>query len=300
MADIDIPDPILRNERLEKVLVAAARTDTTSVAAVAEETGLSEVQLKVVLQKLEDLGLVRANHRASGGDLRVLDSGRSVAQDITASYRRGSLRDALIRRVVLEASTAASGALSCSLADAWSEPAIDPAPTADEFDTAASWLKDNSFLNAEGVLGGGQLLIGPTPKGSALLGSGKRLLDAEELSSVTNNYQSTSVHQDHSVIGGQAIGDSNTVTGTVFSGDVKAQVISHLDEAMGALPEAGAEEVRAEIDLARAMAESPSATPTMVHKLIERASMAAASTLGAAAAGTVIPALAAASNLLIG
>lgn len=294
MSTANIPGPILASERLEQVLMAAAVGNRTSVDNVVEATGLSEHQVNRALRQLEELDLLRANETLASGDVRVLDDGFAVRDDIEESYERGVLRDAAIRKDLLEFFETETRSDSTSIAADWPGRELDPAPTEREVWNAGDWLDQRGLVELTRTGQGPWISFGITTDGSSALSSGDRLIDRTEGGSVTHNYGSHTFNQQNSSIGAQSVGDHNTVTGTVISSDVLDDIRTKLDEAAQqaqALPGTHRGDVVQAITDAKTAASSENPSPSMLRTLTTAAINAAGTSTAVEVVGAVTASL---------
>lgn len=195
MADIHIPPAVLLDERLERVLVAIdGNTQEASAETIAKALDIKPRQFWRAISSLTEMGLAKSRERMSADDFRILEAGESVVDDINDSYQRGVLRDAAIRRDVLQALASNSHSSSDSITEVWPGRDLDPQPSEDEVTHAGEWLDERGLANVEGTMGGIWIAVGVTGKGQSALNSGDRLIDTENGSYVTNS-QTTNYNQ---------------------------------------------------------------------------------------------------------
>lgn len=270
MADIHIPPAVLLDERLERVLVAIdGNTQEASAETIATALGIKPRQFWRAINTLTEMGLAKSRERMSADDFRILEAGESVVDDIQDSYKRGVLRDAAIRRDVLEALAGSSRRSSDQIAESWPGRDLDPTPSGLEVRYAGEWLKERGLANVTGTSSGVWLSVGVTGTGQSALSSGDRLIDSEKGHYVTNSH-TTNYNQQGSNIGGQAFGDYNEVHGSVTVDQRLIDIREALDAAAevasaGDLPPA----LLTAIDDAREVAGQDDPRPSMLRTLID-------------------------------
>lgn len=179
MADIHIPREVLLDERLESVLVAIdGNGPEASAETIAAALGIEPRQFWRSISILTEMGLARSRERMSADDFRIMPAGESVVDDVRSSYKRGVLRDAAIRRDVLEALAGNSRRSSDAIAESWPGRELDPAPGVDEVRYAGEWLKERGLANVTKANGGAWIAVGVTGMGQSALNSGDRLIDS--------------------------------------------------------------------------------------------------------------------------
>lgn len=296
-------DSLAREPDLEAVVLAAHAGGEPTAVEVAGSTGLDRDHVIELTQRGIELGLVEAE-QSQGHEVALTAQGRRVAERAQASYVQGSRRTEAIRRGVLESFHTQPRLSSLAVAEQWPGRALEPAPTLDEVGDAYEFLRDRGMIKAQATGQGGVWI------GLRLLNDGRDALEnrqrlvTEQTSVSVPNYSShtQTFNQQGATIGAQAVGNHNTVSGTVtVNAQSLAQIRQNLSQALdhvGELPQEHQAPVREALEDAASVASEDQPRTGVLRPVLQAATQAAGAAVGTGAGRAIIDLLKSALSVL--
>lgn len=286
MASVEQLMDVLAQEPDVETIVLTAYTfgSEPTAAEVAESTGLDRGHVIELTQRGIELGLAVAE-QSQGHEVALTAQGRRVAERTQASYVQGQRRTEAIRRGVLESFQTQPRLSSQEVAEQWQGRPLEPAPTHDEVSDAYEFLRDSGLVKAQGTMEGVWVGIRLLNDGRDALENRHRLV-AEQTAVSAANYSShtQTFNQQGATIGAQAVGNDNTVSGSVA---VNAQSLEQIRQALSQalaqveqLPQEDQDSVRGALEDAASVAGEDQPRTGVLRLVLQAAAQAAGAAAG--------------------
>lgn len=286
-------DLLAQEQDLETVVLAShAAADSPEAVEVADTTGLDRDYVLELTQRAIELGLVESE-QSQGHEVTLTAQGRRLAERIQASYAQGSRRTEAIRRGVLESFGTQPRLSSQDVAEQWPGRPLEPAPTHDEIYDAYEYLRDQKMIKVQGTAQRVWLGMRLENAGRDALENRQRLVTPQAATSVANHSShSQTFNQQGATIGAQAVGDHNTVSGSVtVAGESLAQIRQALSDALAQvdeLPQEHQAPVREALEVAATVADEDEPHGGVLRTVLRAASQAAGAAVGTTAGQTIM------------